>query len=82
MIVLGFNTKQSQKEIFVKATEYFVDKVGLIEIERENCCLRFADENDIGYVNVMFSENYRKSEVEVESREYDYHAKKFVNDVK
>ena len=82
MIVLSFETKKNQKEILDKAVKYFVVNVGLKIAERSDCCVHFEDENQLGYVKVTLSQKGRKFEVDVESREYDYHAKKFVSEFK
>ncbi len=82
MTVLSFETRKSQQEILDKAVKYFVDNVGLKVTERGDCCVRFADENQIGYVRVTLAQKGEKFEVDVESREYDYHAKRFVSEFK
>ncbi len=82
MTVLSFETRKSQKEILNKAVTYFTDDVGLKVTERDDCCVRFADENQIGYVRVTLAQKGEKFEVDVESREYDYHAKRFVSEFK
>jgi len=82
MVVLSFETRKSQQEILDKAVEYFVDNVGLKVTERGDCCVHFADENQIGYVKVTLTQKAEKFEVDVESREYDYHAKRFVSEFK
>ena len=82
MIVLSFETKRSQKKILDKAVKYFVDDVGLRVTEQGDCCVHFADRNQLGYVKVTIAQKDGKSEVDVESREFDYHAKKFVSEFK
>ncbi len=82
MIVLSFETGKSQEEILEDAVKYFVDEVGLKVVERGDCCVHFADEDQLGYVRVTLSQKDSKFEVEVESQEYDYHAKKFAGDFK
>ena len=82
MIVLSFETKKSQKEILDKAVKYFVDDVGLKVTERGDCCVHFADENQLGYVKVTLAQKDEKFEVDVESREHDYNAKRFVSEFK
>jgi hypothetical protein len=82
MVVLSFETRKSQQEILNKAVKYFVDNVGLKVTERGDCCVHFADANQIGYVRVTLTQKDEKFEVDVESREYDYHAKRFVSEFK
>lgn len=79
MIVLSFETTKDRKEILDKAVKYFVDNVGLKITERNDCCVHFEHENQLGHVTVTLSQKGKKLEVDVESREYDYHAKKFVS---
>lgn len=82
MVVLSFETRKSQQEILDKAVKYFSDNVGLKVTERNDCCVHFADENQIGYVRVTLAQKDEKFEVDVESREYDYHAKRFASEFK
>lgn len=82
MIVLSFETKKDQQQIFAKATTYFVDKVGLKIADQDDCCIHFEDENHLGYVKLTLTQKNGKFEVDVESKEFEYHAKKFVNDFK
>jgi hypothetical protein len=82
MIVVSFETEKDQKEILDKAVKYFVDNVGLKITSRNDCCARFVDENQLGYVWVTLSQKGKKFEVDVESKEFEYHAKKFVKDFK
>jgi len=82
MIVVSFKTRKSQKEILDKAVEYFVDDVGLKITERSNCCVHFGDENQLGFVKVTLSQKGKEFEVDVESREYEYQAKRFVSNFK
>lgn len=82
MIVLAFETKKDQQEIFAKATKYFVDQVGLKIIEQGDCCIHFEDDNHLGHVKLTVAQKDGKFEVDVESKEFEYHAKKFVSDFK
>jgi hypothetical protein len=82
MIVLSFETKKDQQEIFAKATNYFVDKVGLKVADQDDCCVHFEDENQLGHVKVTLAQKDGQFEVTVESKEFEYHAKKFVSDFK
>lgn len=82
MIVLSFETKKERQEIFVKASNYFVDKVGLKIADQDDCCIHFEDENHLGYVRLTLTQKDRKFDVDVESKEFEYHAKKFVSDFK
>lgn len=82
MIVVSFETEKDQKEILDKAVKYFVDDVGLKMTSRNDCCARFVGENQLGYVRVTLSQKGRKSEIDVESKEFEYYAKEFVKNFK
>ncbi len=82
MIVVSFETEKDQKEILDKAVKYFVDNIGLKMTKRNDCCVYFEGEDQLGYVKVTLSQKGKKFEVDVESREFEYHAKKFVKDFK
>ena len=76
MIVVSFETKKDQEEILDEAVKYFRDNVGLEITEKNSCCVHFG--NKLGYVNVTLTQEQDKFKVDVESREYEYHAKQFV----
>jgi hypothetical protein len=82
MIAVSFTTKRAQREILDRAVEYFADDVGLELTERTDCCVYFGGKDQVGYVKVMLSQKGEEFEVDVESREYEYHAKKFVSKFK
>ena len=75
MIVLSFETKESPKKMLDKAVKYFVGGVGLEVTKQDDCCVHFSDENQLGYVRVTVAQKNEKYEVDIESREYDYHAR-------
>jgi predicted AAA+ superfamily ATPase len=81
MIVVSFETEKNQEEIMDKAVRYF-GSIGLKISERGDCCIYFEDENQSGYVKVTLSQKGKKFEVDVESKEFEYHAKKFAKDLK
>lgn len=78
MIVVSFKTKRSQQEILIKAAEYFIDNVGLKEVERNDCCIRFEDDKQIGYVRIDLIQENHLFEVKIEGKEYEYHVKRFL----
>ena len=82
MIAISFVTQKDQTEILDRAAEYFVNNVGLEVTERAECCIHFGGKDQVGYVKVTLSREGDKSQVDVESREYEYHARKFVSDFK
>lgn len=82
MIVVSFETKKDQEKILDEAIKYFRDKVGLEVTEQGPCCVYFGDRNKLGYINVKLTQEGEKFRVDVESREYEYHAKKFTRALK
>jgi len=81
MIVVSFETEKGQKAILDKAIKFFVDAVGLKITKRNSCCVFFESEQS-GYVKVTLSQKDEKFEVDVESKEFEYWAKKFVREFK
>ena len=79
MIRLSFETKNNRETIINKAITYF-EKAGLKLIEQADCCIFF--ESSTGFVRVTLNEHEDKTEVEIESREYEYYAKDFINQFK
>ena len=80
LIVISFETRKGQEEILDQAVKYFRDDVGLEVTERGSCCVYFADK--IGYVKMTLTEEEDKFKVDVESKEYEYHAKEFARKFK
>lgn len=77
MIVLSFETDKEQQEILDRAIKFFTGKMGLEATERSHCCVIFGEVYK-SYVMVTLNQKNDKFEVVVESKEYDYWAKKFV----
>ena len=67
MIVVSFETEKDQKEILDKAVKYFVDNIGLKMTKRNDCCVYFEGEDQLGYVKVTLSQKGKKFEVECRS---------------
>ena len=80
VIAISFVTQKDQTEILDRAAEYFVNNVGLEVTERAECCIHFGGKDQVGYVKVTLSQKNEKFEVTVESREFEYWAKKFVKE--
>lgn len=78
MIVVSFKTKRSQQEILTKAAEYFTNNIGLKEVERSDCCIRFEDDKQIGYVKIDLLQENHLFEVKIEGNEYEYYIKRFL----
>jgi len=81
MIKLAFKTNKGQQEILDEAVSFFQDKTGLEIAERSSCCV-IMGEMYRDYVMVSLSQEEDGFEVTVESREHEYLAKKFVEDVR
>ena len=79
MIRLSFETKNDRETIFNKAITHF-EKAGLKLTEQADCCVFF--ESSTGFVRVTLNEHDDKTEVELESREYEYSSKDFINQFK
>ncbi len=80
MINLRKETKKDPQKIIDMAREYF-GKEGLgLEVKNlgKNCLL---SEGGGGYVQVTACKDNGLTLVDVEAREYDYHAKKFLDKV-
>lgn len=75
----SFDTKLDPEEAIDKAAAYFGEGgLGLDMIEEGPCCLFF--EGGGGHIRVMAvrGEEEAKTTVELETREWDYHVKRFM----
>jgi hypothetical protein len=80
MIRLSKTSRLNPDEILAKASRYFgKGGEGLDETERGPCCISFSGAG--GHVTVLVSEKSNEQEVEVESREFEYQAKRFLESV-
>ena len=78
MIRIAKNTRLTPGEIIEKASSYFGRAgQGLEEKERGMCCISF--EGAGGYVTVSVAEQEGGRMVDVESREFEYQTKGFMN---
>ena len=72
----GVETKQSSKKVIRKAKAYFGPSgLGLEIVEEDPCCVYF--EGGGGHVYVTFSTG-EKTSVELETREWDHHVRRFM----
>lgn len=77
MIRISNSTRRKPAEILELAAKFFgPDGLGLEETERGDCCISFGGAD--GYVSVRLVEESNRRAVDVESREYEYHAKQFL----
>jgi len=78
---MSFKTDKDQKVILDKTIKYFVDEVGLKIVKQDPCCITFNGDK-LGYVTVTLSQENNKFEVTLETREFEYWVKKFVEEFK
>ncbi len=80
MIRISKKSRLKPEEIVAKAGRYFgKGGEGLEETERGRCCISFSGAG--GYVTVTVSEEIDRREVDVETREFEYQAKRFLGDL-
>jgi hypothetical protein len=78
MIRIAKNTRLTTEEIIEKAAGFFGSAgEGLEEKERSLCCISF--EGAGGYVTVSVADQEGRRMVDVESREFEYQTKGFMN---
>jgi hypothetical protein len=80
MIRIAKSTRLNSADVIDKASTYF-GKLGegLEEKERNKCCVSF--EGAGGYVAVSVVDEDNRRMVDVESREFEYQAKQFLNTI-
>ena len=77
MIHITKETTHSVDDVLGRASDFFGSQgLGLQEKERNSCCIAF--EGGGGYVSVTVVEAADKRDVDVESREWEYQVKKFL----
>lgn len=80
MLRISRESRLSPDEILFRASSYFgKGGEGLEETERGSCCISFAGGG--GYVTVSVSEEDQHREVNVESREFEYQARRFLSSI-
>lgn len=73
-------TKQSPEETIQAAIAYFgKNGLGLETEEQGPCCAYF--EGGGGFVRVTASEGEKRTTVDLETREWDYHVKRFMQKI-
>lgn len=76
----GMKTKMSPSEVVEQAVTYFgPEGLGLDVTSQEACCARF--EGGGGYVLVTAEEAEDHTEVDLETREWDFQVKQFMSQV-
>lgn len=77
MIRISRQTRLKPTEIINRASDYFGESgEALEEKERSPCCVSFEGAGGYVVVTVVDEDNHRK--VDVESREFEYQAKRFL----
>jgi hypothetical protein len=77
MLRISKQTRLKPEQILLQAIHYFgKDGLGLEEKEQNPCCIYF--EGAGGYISINIHDDDRYRDVEVESREWDYQAKRFL----
>jgi hypothetical protein len=80
MAVYGVKTKKKPEEVVERAIDYFGEEGLGLSVTRENpCCATF--EGGGGHVSVTASREEDRTEVELETREWDYHVKRFMDQI-
>jgi hypothetical protein len=80
MLHITKETAHSADDVVTRASDFFGNKgLGLKEKERNSCCITF--EGGGGYVSITVVEAGGKRDVDVESREWDYQVKKFLETI-
>lgn len=80
MIRISKKSRLKPAEIIAKASLYFgKGGEGLDETERGPCCVSFSGAG--GHVTVTVVEENNQREVDVESREFEYQAKRFLQSI-
>lgn len=80
MIHITKETTHSANEVVKLASDFFgTEGLDLEEKERNSCCITF--EGGGGYVSVTVVEAGSKRDVDVESREWEYQVKKFLETI-
>jgi hypothetical protein len=76
----GVETKMSPSKVLDKAVTYFgPEGLGLDVTSEEGCCARF--EGSGGYVLVTADEAEGHTEVDLETREWDFQVKQFMSEI-
>lgn len=76
----GIETKLGAREAIEKATAYFGEEgLGLTVVEQDSCCVRF--EGGGGHVSVTAGPGEKTSTLDLETREWDYHVKRFMREL-
>jgi len=77
VIKIAKQTGLAPEEVIDRASKFFgKGGAGLEEKERNSCCISF--EGGGGYVSIAIYDEEKHRMVEIESREFEYQAKRFL----
>jgi len=80
MLRISKQTRLKPEQILKQAVNYFgKGGLGLEEKERNPCCTHF--EGAGGYISINILDEDKHRDVEIESREWDYQAKRFLEKI-
>lgn len=80
MPMYSVKTKREPEGVISHAKDHFRDGLGLAVVSEDRCCIRF--EGGGGHVEVSVVEgDGSDAEVLVETREWDYHVKRFLKQI-
>lgn len=81
MMKISKKSKKSSEEVIKRAVKFFgPGGYGLKVLEEGSCCANF--EGGGGGVNITVTEEKKGSSVDIESREWDYQARAFLEKIK
>jgi hypothetical protein len=73
------NTKLSPEQAVQRAKAYFAANLGLEVTEESPCCISFVGGG--GHVTVTARTGQKRNQVELETREWDYHVQQFMHEI-
>lgn len=80
MALYSAKTKEEPERIVERAIDYFGEEGLGLSVTRQNpWCATF--EGAGGYVSVSASQDEGRTEVQLETREWDYHVKRFMGQI-
>ena len=76
----SLETKKSAKEVIERAVAFFGERgLGLSVVEQNSCCVTL--EGGGGHVSVTANPGEKKTVVDLETREWDYHVRRFMSEL-
>lgn len=76
----GTETKLKPEEVIERAEAYFGEKgLGLEITERDPCCIYLVGGG--GHVSITAVAGDSRTKVDLETREWDYHVRKFMGEI-